>query len=241
MKKIALLPALLLAAGMIATPASADEGTALDPQVVDPGIAAVRGAFASFREARAADQACRGAQATELCEDARSEARATLETVRADAAVAHQQFTEKLQSWKDAKTPEEKAALIADLKEQAEVAKTIIEEHRDDISALRGKLGEELSKLDPKLRQQARRDALTIEKALREKNTSELSARLRAGAGQRGEHGSASGEQGSAKPKVAAPVESRALKPSGSPELRAPKPSGSPEIHAPKPSSSPTR
>ena len=73
MKKIALLlPAVLLSFGALATPGSADDGTDADQPVADPGIAALHNAVAAFRELRGTEDACRGAQATEQCKDARN-------------------------------------------------------------------------------------------------------------------------------------------------------------------------
>ena len=179
-KTSALLPAALLTLTVFAMPAAADDGsTNADQPVADPGIAALHGAFDAFRAARAADSACRGATASDECKTARSEARSVFQTVRADAVVAHQQFTEKLQTWKNAKTPEEKAAIVADLKGQADEALAVIAAHQTDITALRAALEAQLAQLDPKLRDSVLRQADAVEQALRSKNSDELMARLR--------------------------------------------------------------
>ena len=232
MKKIALLlPAVLLSLGALAAPVSADDGTDVDQPVGDPGIAALHDAVTTFRELRATEDACRGTQATEQCKDARSEARATFQTVRADAIVAHHEFRDRLQTWKDAKTPEEKAAAVTELKAQAEEAKTVIGAHRDDVTALRGRLSDELARLDPKAREELRKDAKVLEQSAREKNTAELTVRLR-DAGKRGKPGSTptTGTRPLPTPKV-----------TGAPEVRAPKGSSPTEIHPPTPTSSPVR
>jgi hypothetical protein len=181
MKKIsALLPVALLTLTVFAMPATADEGTPnSDGPVADPGIAALHGAFDAFRAARAAESACRGAAMTDDCKTARSQARSIFQTVRADAVVAHQQFNEKLQTWKDAKTPEAKAAIIADLKGQADEALTVIAAHQADITAMRAALEAQLAQLDPKLRDSVLRQADAVEQALRSTNSAELIARLR--------------------------------------------------------------
>jgi hypothetical protein len=257
MKKIsALLPAALLAVGMFATPAAADD---TDPRqlVADPGVTALRGAFAAFREARAAEDACRGAGATDQCKNARSAARAAFQTVRADAVVAHQQFVEKVRTWTDAKTPDEKAVIAADLAAEVEAAKSVIDAHRDDITALRGKLDEQLASLDPKLRDQVRRDALAIEAAIHDKNTAELTARLHEAAARyapllaelRG--GATSGKPGTAPNTGTRPLptlppgfvipSNLPLPPGLLQQLQAPRPSGSTEVHTPQPLSTPAR
>ena len=232
MKKIALLlPAVLLSFGAFASPGSADDGTDANQPVGDPGIAALHNAVTAFRELRATEDACRGAEATEQCKDARSEARAVFQTVRADAIVAHHEFRDRLQTWKDAKTPEDKAAAVTELKAQAEEAKAIIEAHRDDVTALRGRLNDELARLDPKAREEHRKDAKVLEQSAREKNTAELTVRLR-DAGKRGTPGTtpSAGTRPLSSPKV-----------TGAPEIRAPKGSSPTEIHPPTPTSSPAR
>ena len=232
MKKIALLlPAVLLSFGALAAPASADDVTDANQPVGDPGIAALHDAVTAFREARATDDACRGAQATEQCKDARSEARATFQTVRADAIVAHHEFHDTLQTWKEAKTPEEKAAVVAELKAQAEEAKAVIETHREAFATLRGRLNDELARLDPKAREQLRKDATGLERSARENNTAELTARLR-DAAKRGKPSS---------PSVAGARPLPTPKLTVGPEIRTTKGSSPTETHTPTPTSSPAR
>jgi len=175
-----LLPAALLALTVFAMPAAADDGTTdPDQPVADPGVAALHGALDAFRAARSAENACRGAATTDECKSERSGSRSLFQTVRADAVVAHQQFKETLQTWKDAKTPEARAAVIADLKGQADEALTVIAGHQADITEMRAELETRLADVDAKLRDSIRHQADAIEQELRSKNSDELMARLR--------------------------------------------------------------
>jgi hypothetical protein len=179
MKFTAAAATLVLCLSAFALPAAADDGTTGDlAGVTDPGAEALHHAISAFRVARSAEAECRRA-ASDECKTARSEARAMFESVRADAVVAHKQFSERMLALREAKNPEARAAVIAELKTQADQVRTVIDAHRDEIAKMRGELEDRLNKLDPKLRDSVRKDAEAIEKAAREKNTDELAAKLR--------------------------------------------------------------
>jgi hypothetical protein len=263
-KKFALLPVALLSLAVFALPAAADDGTAnQDQSVTDPGVTALHGAVDTLRSARSAEDACRGAALTDDCKGARSEARSLFQTVRADAIAAHKQFSEKVQALKDAKTPEEKAAVIAELKSQVAEAKAVMEQHQTDHAAMRKALNEQIAKLDPKLRDAARRQAESGEQDIRSKNGEELVARVhqagtRSGSNSNSDTGSKNDNNGNNNNSGSNNKETGSNntgstndngstrtgdKPSGSPRLLPALPSRTPsiEIHTAKPSASPTR